>query len=211
MTDMLDRGYIMQDCRDARNFIVRDGVVHPIDFGQVHTEKSCPRYYSTYKRMVVVEKKRLLAQLGYDDVKSMNETKNKAQNTEFLQQLCKKAQTKVHNRFWSLGIAGKRVQVGDKSYVVPGYLAATINHNKNKTKLSLASFKLQLLIGLKQNAKTKVNPSTSRDVWTKKLYDGKLGQDGNANTFFRAMLDDKQPKQAYKEPVVSSEEQSLTR
>lgn len=44
---MLQKKYIMVDCRDKRNFIVnKAGVVCPVDFGQIYTPEH--RFYKTY-------------------------------------------------------------------------------------------------------------------------------------------------------------------
>ena len=49
--EMMEKGFIMVDCRDKRNFLVnKDGNVFPVDFGQIHTKDY--RFYSTYCKVV---------------------------------------------------------------------------------------------------------------------------------------------------------------
>ncbi len=122
-------------------------------------------------------------------------------NVKFLQALCAKAQTKVHNRFFSLGFSGTRVHVGKNSYVVPGHLASTINSiSKEDMGLAPDAFKQLLLRRLTQHAETKVKCGTSRDVWTHKLYGGLAEVGGNASAFFDDIIADDGAKKAYKEP-----------
>ncbi|MDF1760489.1 MAG: hypothetical protein P1U40_08130 [Coxiellaceae bacterium] len=210
--DMLARGYVMQDCRDKRNFIVSNGVTYPVDFGQVYTPETT-RFYNIYMTQARTVQRGILARLDCQSVADLRgrkaENNNTQDNVEFLQLLCEKAQTKVHNRGF-FGIAGQRVQVGDKSYVVPGHLAQAIKANINKvSSLEPEAFKTRILRDLKKIARTKVKRTTSRDVWTQKLYNGKYASGSNPAAFFNTMIADDQPKQAAV-PGVSGPNQRLT-
>ncbi|WP_040916368.1 hypothetical protein, partial [Legionella tunisiensis] len=44
---MLNRGYVMTDCRDRRNFITHNGKTYPVDFGQIY--HSTDKYYGMNK------------------------------------------------------------------------------------------------------------------------------------------------------------------
>ncbi len=49
--EMMQKGFIMVDCRDKRNFLVnKEGIVFPVDFGQVHTQEN--RFYNTHSKVV---------------------------------------------------------------------------------------------------------------------------------------------------------------
>ena len=49
--DMINKNFIMVDCRDKRNFIVHpDGQVFPIDFGQMYSKDD--RYYNTHLQVI---------------------------------------------------------------------------------------------------------------------------------------------------------------
>ncbi|MDF1654864.1 MAG: hypothetical protein P1U34_07090 [Coxiellaceae bacterium] len=219
VNDMLNFGYCMLDYRNTSNFRVSDnGVVYPVRFSRVavkpagSSSPSAKAQYSSFEG-VVREGVRTITASGSPKSTHSSDSSlagNKEENTEFLQQLCAKAQTKVHNRYWSLGMAGKRVQVGDKSYVVPGHLAQAITANLNKVSpLTPATFKHQLLQHLKQSSGTKVKSTTSRDVWTQRLYNGDVTQGSNAVTFFNTMIDDQGPKKSCAAEVDNEQRRAL--
>ncbi|ODN43478.1 hypothetical protein [Piscirickettsia litoralis] len=195
IVQMLKRDFVMQDCQDRRNFIADPyGNVFPIDFGQVHTPESS-RFYDTYKSDVLQQLRKLTKKTEcyrtYDDcLAEINEHKNK----ELLKKLCKKAETKVHNRRWTLGGAGKRVNIGTDSFVVPGHLAKAIKSSKSKITMNPEEFQSNLLDSLRQHKTSKVKWMTSRDVWTQDLYDGKTD---NPSVFFQKLINDKRDKAAY--------------
>ncbi|ODN43873.1 hypothetical protein [Piscirickettsia litoralis] len=121
---------------------------------------------------------------------------NEKANKKFLQALCNKAATKVHNRWWSFGAAGERVNIkGDNSFsfVVPGHLAKAIEANKAYLQKDPVTFKDNLLKTLVSYKDSKVKCTTSRDVWTQTLYNAKTQ---NPSLFFDDMIKDIEEKKA---------------
>ncbi len=220
---MLGEGFCTLDCLDPLSFrVTSEGVVFPVNFSgvvakpeavdnptaeDVHAEARYAAFECTVRACSARVSSGNSPKSTGSNSPRMNG--NAFVNTGFLEKLCAKAQTKVHNR-WFFGIAGKRVQVGNKSYVVPGHLADAIKDNQNKvSSLKPDDFKRQLLLHLKQSANRAVKSSTSRDVWTQKLYNGKYASGSNPAAFFDTMIADDQPKQAAV-PEVSGPTQRLT-
>ncbi|OAJ33057.1 hypothetical protein [Piscirickettsia salmonis] len=202
IVNMLKRDFVMVDCLDERNFIVDcNKQVNPIDFGQVYRPES-GKLYETHKEITLNNLKKLTKKAGcyrtYEDcLEEINDYKNK----EFLKKLCNKAETKVHNRWWSGHIAGKKVKVDGKKYSIPGHLAKAIKSNMGNITKSPEEFQRILLGCLKANAISIDRPKpnlkwavTARDVWTQNLYNGKTN---NPVVFFQDMINDTGDKKEY--------------
>lgn len=61
LEEMLQRGFVMGDCRDRRNFIVHDNKVYPVDFGQIYNINET--YYSMHKKQHLAEINKLISKI----------------------------------------------------------------------------------------------------------------------------------------------------
>lgn len=111
---MLERGFVMADCRDKRNFIHHQGHTYPVDFGQIYT--SSDAYYHAHKVLHLRE---------INNLKRLDE----ASHDKEFQALCQSINQQLIqlNHYRAQYLSSNDVRTSRKSEVVRRFIEDTTN------------------------------------------------------------------------------------